>query len=252
MKTLPITVIILAHRNNQNLVTAVTSASFAAEILVIDNASGVDWQQFSHLSVSVKAENEPITDFSRIRNQAIKYAQHDWVFFLDSDEEVKEPVIPQVAALLASSAHGAVAFRSDVFYGKKLQYGEAGHQQVIRIGKKGHIQFTGAVHETASITGELLYTKIQILHHAHPNISEFIDDVSQYAAVVAEHKTTSQMVNLCQLLVFPPAKLFYGLIIQGGILDGWRGLVYAYCMSLHSLLVRIYRYEVLANRNQHP
>lgn len=248
MKPLPISVIILAHRNDDNLKKAIASAHFASEIMVIDNNSGADWNQFKDAPLKIISSTEPITDFSAVRNSASKQAKNDWVFFLDSDEEVAQPVIPHLAAILASpTAKGAAIFRSDVFYGKKLDYGEAGEQQLLRIGRKNNLQFVGAVHEVATVSGEMIYSKIHILHHAHPSINEFIEDVSSYAQMVAATKTTSLHRNLLEMIIFPPVKLFYGLIIQGGIMDGWRGVVYAACMSLHSLLVRIYRYELLTN-----
>lgn len=252
MKPLPISVIILAHRNDENLKKAVVSAQFASEIIIVDNNTGIDWKEFSTLPIKLIQESEVINDFSQVRNSAIKEAKNDWIFFLDSDEEIVQPAIPQLAVILASpSAQGAVVYRSDVFYGRKIEYGEAGNQQLLRIGKKDSIKFIGKVHEVASVPGELIYSKIQILHYAHPSITEFIEDVSNYAQLVAASKTTSTGRNLLELLVFPPVKFVYGLIIQGGIMDGWRGVVYASCMSLHSLLVRIYRYELLANPQKH-
>jgi glycosyltransferase involved in cell wall biosynthesis len=252
MKALPISVIILAHRNDSSLRKAVASVTFASEIIIIDNQSNVGWKEFPDVPLKIIVEKDPITNFSKVRNAALKEAANDWVFFVDSDEEVRQPVIPQLAAILASqTAKGAVIYRSDVFLGKKLEYGEAGHQQLLRIGKKDSMKFSGKVHEVAAVTGDLIYSKIQVLHHAHPSISEFIDDVSTYAQIIAPTKTTSFTLNLLEMIFYPPLKLFYGLVVQGGFLDGWRGLVYASCMSLHSLLVRIYRYELLSHSRKH-
>lgn len=247
MKHLPITIIMLVNRNDDNLRKALRSVSFADEIIIIDNKSGVAWREFDELPLVIKSIPEPLLDFSVVRNNAISLAKHDWIFFVDSDEEVVHPVVPQLAAILANqTAKGAVVYRSDVFYGRKLLYGEAGHQPLVRIGKKPNFKFTGKIHEVAVIEGELLYPRIELIHHAHPSINEFVNDVSQYAQIVAKTKTSNFIQNLAEMILFPPIKLLYALIIQGGIMDGWRGLVYASCMSLHSLLVRIYRYEDMA------
>jgi hypothetical protein len=248
MKPLPLTAIILAHKPGKKLENALASVSFANEVIIIDNNSGVDWTSLSKTyPLTVIANNSPITDFSAVRNSAISEASNDWVLFLDSDEEVVAPAVPKIAVLLTSNAKGGVVTRSDVFHGKKLEYGEAGNQQIIRLGKKGSIQFSGAVHEVASITGELSYTGIEILHHSHDSIKEFIADVSHYAFIAAQQKSTSFNQNLLEMLTYPIGKLLYGLFIQGGIIDGLPGVTYAYCMSLHSLLVRMFRYEILAH-----
>lgn len=247
MKPLPLSVIILVHRNDANLRRTLQSVSFAQDIVIFDNDSGVEWKEFKDLPLQIIKDSNPITDFSATRNALIKEAKNDWVLFLDSDEEVAAPAVPKVAAVLASSAQAAAVTRSDIFLGKKILYGEAGQQQIIRLGRKNTISFSGTVHEIAQVDGELFYSNIELLHHAHPSISEFISDVSGYAKMVAATKKTSLSTNLLELLFFPPIKLMYGLFIQGGIMDGWRGVVYAVCMSLHSLLVRIYRYELITN-----
>lgn len=247
MKPLPITVVILAHKSDKKLENALASVSFANQIIVIDNNSGADWNQLAKkYPLTVKTNPGVITNFSEVRNKALSDATNDWVFFIDSDEEVVAPAIPKLAVLLTSNAHGGVITRSDVFHGKKLEYGEAGNQQIIRLGKKNAISFNGAVHEVATVTGELSYTGIEVLHYSHDSIKEFIADIAQYAYIAAQQKSTSVNQNLLEMLTFPLGKLLYGLFIQGGIIDGWPGVTYAYCMSLHSLLVRMFRYEILA------
>lgn len=252
MTTLPLSVIMLVHRNDNNLRKALASVSFASEIVIIDHNSKVNWNEFETLPLVVKSMTEPMTDFSAVRNDALKIAKNDWVFFLDSDEEVVQPAIPKFAAILATTnVDGAVVYRSDIFHGKKMNYGEAGHQPLVRLGKKNALHFTGAVHETADVVRNVEYSRIELLHHAHPSINEFIVDVAEYAAIVAQHKKTSFLQNLLEMVLYPPAKLLYGLIIQGGMMDGWQGITYATCMSLHSLLVRIYRYEIITNAQHH-
>jgi len=249
MNKLAISVIMLVHRNDERLRKALTSVSFANQIVIIDNQSGVDWAELQkNYPLEVRKLKEKIEDFSKVRNQALGYAKNEWVFFVDSDEEVVRGAEPQLVELLSlANVSFGVVYRSDIFLGKQQHYGEAGHQALVRLGKKTRLHFTGMVHEIAVANGNCHYTRIELLHHAHPSISEFIDDVSGYAQIVARAKTTDFGQNLFELICFPPVKLLYGLFIQGGILDGWRGVVYACCMSLHSLLVRIYRYEILAN-----
>ncbi len=251
MKKLAVTAIILTHRAGQLFDQALSSVAWADEIMVIDNNAGLDpklYQQ-SH-GVTYSSINTPITDFATIRNQAMAKAKHDWVFFLDSDEQFPIETLPKISALIEDEGvAGAVLFRSDVFYGKKLNYGEAGHQPIIRMMRKQQAHFVGHVHEVAQVNGEIKHLNLELLHYAHPSISEFIADVTHYAQIAAQNSPpTSFWKNFLELILFPPGKLLFGLFIQGGIADGWRGLIYASCMSLHSLLVRIFRYEKMASQ----
>lgn len=245
MTKLALTIIILTNRADERFAATLANAQFADEVLVIDNKSGNDWSALKEKhSFHVIDHHEPITNFSQVRNNSLKHVSHHWVLFLDSDETVAEHSIPVISEIIQkNTSDGIIARRSDVFYGEKLEYGEAGNQPIIRMGKRNTIHFTGAVHEVAQINGHLAHAEVEILHYSHPSISEFIAKVSQYSHQVAQEKQSTWLQLLFELLLYPPAKFLYGYCIQGGYQDGWRGLVYAACMSLHSLIVRIYTYE---------
>ncbi len=248
MKKLPLTVIILTDRSDERFAKAVASSQFAHEVLIISNRIDQDLQQL-HPSYSFKVEEWPevITDFSHVRNAALKLASQDWVLFLDSDEEVADHSVSEIEKFITEGAVDGVAVRrSDIFHGKQLEYGEAGSQLLLRLGKKNSLKFTGAVHEVATVSGQTVPSLIEIYHHSHPSIHEFIAKIAVYSKQVAENRQQISFLQLLlELLLFPPGKFVYALFIQGGIIDGWHGVVYAVCMSLHSLLVRVYLYEKL-------
>ncbi len=224
---------------------ALASLPDVAEVLIFDNSSGADWSVFTTFhGFHVYTLTEPITDFAAIRNQALSMAEHDWVLFIDSDEVIT-PESFTALTTFCENPHGQAAsvVRSDVFYGKKLQYGEAGNQPLVRLCNKHFCAFTGAVHERAVVKGSIVQSGITLEHYSHTSISEFIATVSVYAQLLGRQKKASKKQLVFEMLTFPLGKLYYGLVIQGGFLDGWRGIVYAACMSLHSLLVRVYAYE---------
>lgn len=248
MNQTPLTIIILTHRSDERLEQAIASAQFANDVLVIANRIEHEVQSLrSKYTFQIMPWDQPITDFSQVRNEAMKHAKHDWVLFLDSDEVISPQSIPEIQRLIAENhALGYGVRRSDVFLGKQLEYGEAGNQLILRLGRKESMKFSGKVHEVADVAGKVAPSSISLLHYSHPSISEFISKVSQYAQQVASERMNQPITFsklLFELLVYPPAKFLYSLLIQGGIADGWHGVVYAACMSLHSILVRVYLYE---------
>lgn len=245
MKQLPLTICIITHRADERMKAALESACIAAEVLVIDNHSGINWTGIEEMPfIHIHTLPEPITDFAAVRNQALALAEHEWVLFLDSDEVLGPESHAELQQFLdAPTTQAASVIRSDIFHSKELQYGEAGQQIMIRLCHKQHCTFEQAVHEEARVRGVVFPSKIKILHYSHPTISEFIESVATYAQMIGAQKKVSKRRLLVELLFFPVGKFFYGILIQGGFLDGWRGIVYAACMSLHSLLVRAYAYE---------
>jgi glycosyltransferase involved in cell wall biosynthesis len=242
-----LSVIILAHRVDQRLEDAIKSVQFANEVLVVNNTrteSLSDLQE--QYRFTLLPWSEPISDWSTVRNSAINHAAQDWVLFLDSDEVISVESVPQVQSLIENNFFdGALIKRSDVFHGRKLNYGEAGNQPLVRIGKKNKMSFSRPVHEEAHIKGLLSTTDIEILHHSHLSITDFFQTVCRYARMEARYRfDNGQKLFLPTMALFPLGKFLLNYFGKLGFLDGWQGLVYAFMMSLHSICVRVYQYEL--------
>lgn len=242
---LPLTVIVLVGSKTKHLPETLRSVEWASEIILFDNNSGFDFTQIAIDSrVMILFDQNPITDFAATRQMLQAKATQPWVFFVDSDEVVILHSLPELQAVLQEPAlHGLSTIRSDVFLGKQLAYGEAGSQAIIRLVRPEYCTWQNQVHEVAEIDGSVSNAPMTLLHHSHESITAFIAEVTRYARLAALHRTSNSGRNLLELILFPPLKLLYSLVVQGGVLDGWRGVVYACCMSLHSLLVRVYWYE---------
>lgn len=248
MKTtekLPISVIILTNRCNQVFARSLSSAQFAQEVLLIDNQSGNDWRELALKNqFRVLKYDEKISDFSRVRNWAMKEAKFEWVLFLDSDEVLGDDTREIVASILELQLYdGVYAWRSDIFYGKILKYGEAGRQRILRFFRKDLTKFERAIHETAFVSGGVGQSDIEIEHYAHENLSDFLAQVFWYGFQIGQNYPGDKAKIIFEMLFFPPLKFVWNFGFKLGFLDGWRGLIYAMTMSLHSLVVRVSAYE---------
>ncbi|MBD3279809.1 MAG: glycosyltransferase [Candidatus Pacebacteria bacterium] len=226
---LPLSVIIITHRQDQRFYQAQKSAQFAQEVLIVK-------------------PTQPISDFAQVRNQALKQAQHNWVLFLDSDEIIDAQSIAQLKTLLTNPDVQAYTLkRTDVFLNQALTAGEAYQQHLIRLMKKQAAHFQYQVHEQAVVKGLVQTSNLQLWHYAHQSLADFWQKITYYAKLKAQELTKenfSKSKLIWQLLTYPPAKFINNFFIKQGFRDRWRGLVYATMMSLHSLMVRIYLYEL--------
>lgn len=242
MSKLPLSVVIMAHRSDDRLRRCLASVTFADEIIVLDDNSGQDWRKYP--SVKVVAFSCPL-DFSAVRNQGLTVATHEWVLFLDSDEVLDQQASTMLpAALENSEINGYYLPRIDWFKGRALKYGEVGNVQILRLVRKSKARFVRQVHEVAQVQGKTANFHVKIDHFPHKNVSEFVSKVNNYARIEASSRPPySQLRWWTEVICFPLGKFVVNFFGKLGCLDGWRGLVYAYCMSLHSLLVRMYVYE---------
>lgn len=245
MKNLPLTAIILTDRGDSVFEKCLASVQFAQEVLVVDNNSLNDWQKLAQSNhFKILSYSRKVNNFSEVRNWAMKKAQHDWVFFLDSDELVGEETPALLESLMSTDLYdGVYVWRSDIFYGQKLKYGEAGRQRILRFFKKDVANFNRAIHEVAKISGRIGQSEIEIEHYAHKNISDFLNQVFKYSFQIGQNYQTNKIKIIFEMIFFPPAKFFLNYILKLGFLDGWRGLIYAMIMSLHSLVVRVSAFE---------
>lgn len=245
--TINISVLVINHRADQRLVHCLQSVNWADQVVVIDYGSEADWKTINpDGTIEVIEQNQLLQDFSQARNEALQHARHEWVLFLDSDEEVDQKSIPLIKELLTKNSYDAVSIiRQDYFLGKPLQYGEAGHQEIIRLGKKASLQFIKPVHEVAMVDGRIYQSGILIHHYAHQSIAEFFESIVGYAEHQAKHTIKQgETFSPIKMMVWPIGKCVWNLVIKRGIFDGWRGIVYATMMSCHSFFVRVFMYEL--------
>lgn len=239
--TIPCTAVVITHQFDKQCKRALNSLRDFKEVLVFDNASGIQQSDLSLPQLKiVPLPSTPISDFAKIRNRALAKATFEWVFFLDSDEVLQPFAAKNLTQTLTSTnARGIECTRSDFFLGKQLLYGEAGAQKIVRLLHKNHATFVSAIHEIAKIDGPIHSSDLVIHHFSHASISAFIADVTKYASLIGAQKKFS----LFELLFYPPAKFVMQFVLKAGFLDGHRGLVYALIMSIHSITVRATAYE---------
>lgn len=245
MSKIPLSVVILAQQPSAQLHTAIKSVLFADEIIVVDT-SGQKSVQLLNASTAIIKQLPPVTDFASTRNQALNLTKNDWVFFLDSDEIC---LCPDSEKLLICLQQPLVAFgvkRIDHFLGKTLHYGETAEANPLRLIRKQHCQYSGSVHETPDCNGKVKNISPQLIkidHYPHASVGSFFSKILWYSKLEAYQRSASILRLLLELLTYPVGKWLYNMFFLRGILDGYRGVIYATLMSYHSLFVRLYQIE---------
>jgi glycosyltransferase involved in cell wall biosynthesis len=240
-----LTICIVTNRVDERCIRALESSQVAESILILDHHSGADW---STLATMYRFEVRelpagPITDFAAVRNLALAVTKTEWILFLDSDEYIPPDQLQTLHTVLTESAADAYTVtRIDHFLGQAVRHGE-GSVRLIRLLRTARAHFVGAVHEQATTTGTTSHSGIELHHTSHESVAAFVTKVSWYARMAAAECRVGFWSNMLQLVFYPPGKFIWNFICKSGWRDGWRGLVYAVLMSLHSVCVRVYRYE---------
>lgn len=241
-----ISAIVLCKNGQRTLQQCLQSLSFVSEVILADDGS-TDASREIASKFGARIRTLSYTDsFAAKRNEALSYALHDWVLFIDSDEVVSATLAQHIKK--ATTQINYVGFyiqRTDVFLGRFLRFGETGNTWLLRLAHKSAFLPSGGwqrmVHEVWKIQGNTGKLNGPLLHYPHTSIKRIIEKINRYTdlEVKERKKTTNKWIPFLQMLVYPPGKFLYTYILKLGFLDGFPGFVMSYCMSLHSLCVRI-------------
>lgn len=241
-----ITAIILVHNQERVLSRAIGSVQFCDEVLVIDDKS-TDTSVEVAKKLGARVIERPLNnDFAAQRNFGLKQAKHEWVLFIDADEEVSETLRKEIVSTLEKnpSENGYYLRRNDIFLGKPLYHGETAHAHFLRLGRKNKGKWARPVHEFWQIEGPTGSLSQPILHHPHASIQSFIDKINYYTEIEAKYRSDQgKTTSVVEMIVWPLGKFLDNFFLKAGVFDGYRGLIMAVMMSLHSLIVRVKLYE---------
>lgn len=237
-----ISAVVIAKNEEKRLRECLLSLSWCDEVIVVDNNStdktaGV--ARRAGAKVYLFTEDD---DFAALRNFGLEKAQNDWVFFVDADElvsrELADEIYQHIAQFL-SSVNGFYLTRQDVLWGKELKFGDVGKTSFLRLARKDKGKWQGKVHETWEVLGEKKELKNPLIHHPHPNVSEFLSEINYYSSLRAkELYDRGEKANFWTIIMYAKGKFFYNFFIKQGFRDGVEGMIHALLMSFYSFLVR--------------
>lgn len=248
-----LSVVILTRNEEKNIIECLQSIAFADEILLIDDNSS---DNTIKLAKNLKLKNLKIikksldNNFSNQRNFALSKVGNDWVLFIDADEQVSGTLAQEIMTTLKDEKkyNGYFIKRTDIFFGKKLNYGETSKMKLLRLGNKRFGSWKGTVHEKWEIDGLVGELKHEMLHCPHKTIREFLSEINYYTDLRAHELSLSHTtIHWYDNILYPFGKFILNYFLKLGFLDGVEGLIFALMMSFHSFLVRSKLYSAKKN-----
>lgn len=238
-----ISTVILYKNEQESLLRCLDSLSWCKDVVVVvDSHDGASIPKVSHSGVTI-TQRLLQSDFSAQRTYGMEQAKSDWVFFIDADEQMSRELQETMSHLVPEEALSAYTIcRTDVFWGKKLHFGEVGdslHNGILRLVNRKKGSWKGVVHEIFQPIAPVGKLRGMLLHYPHQTLSEFIHHVNFYSSLRAQEiKDRPTWRLFIELIAYPPAKFFYTYVVKLGLLDGPAGFTYSFMMSFHSFLVR--------------
>ncbi len=237
MEIIRVTGCVITHDEARNIERCLRSMSFCDELLVVDSRS-TDGTRELAAALGARVIDRDWPGFRSQREFAIGAARHDWILFLDADEELA----PEGAALIRGlrdrgmlggegpgAARGYWLPRLNRYYGRFLRHGDWRSDRGLRLFDRRHARVAGReVHEHIEVKGPVASLDARVLHDSYRDLDEQLTKLSKYARLMAESwYREGRRASLLACLVNPSWRFLRSFLLRGGFLDGWRGYVVA-------------------------
>ncbi|MFN8582437.1 MAG: glycosyltransferase family 2 protein [Gemmatimonadaceae bacterium] len=228
---IPLTVVIAARDEARQIGDCVRSASFAAEVLVVENDSRDETRDVA-AAAGATVFSHPFSTIGNQRNAAIQRALHPWILVLDADERASSALGDELGALIASppnpSVHAYRVRRRNVFLGKEIQHGGWERDHPVRFFSRDLRYNDRAVHEHVVTSGPVGELRERITHEPYESLAEYFEKLIRYGrGWAAQQAARGRTGSLFSVVFKPPARFFSMLVLRAGFLDGARGVILA-------------------------
>lgn len=199
-------------------------------VLVYDNGSADDTIAICERFANVRVETGPFEGFGATKSRAVGLAAGDWVLSIDADEYLSPDLL---ASLRAANLEDGVAYaieRFNVFMGRRVRHGGWGDDWLVRLFDRRRSGFDDSpVHEKVSVPEGVRVERLEgaLWHVAVTDIDQFLGKISRYSELEIERSRHTH--HPAVIAVHATWAVFRSYVLKLGFLEGWRGLVIAYC-----------------------
>ncbi len=232
--SVPVTVIIAARNEADEIGDCVRSVAWAREVLVVENDSTDDTVAVAR-AAGATVFSHPFTTIGAQRNAAIARATQPWILVVDADERGTPALGAEVSRLVATppdASGGAVrayrAPRRNFFFGREIRHGGWERDRPVRLFDATLRYDERPVHEHVIVEGAHGTLGEPLLHTPYATLDEYFEKLGRYSRSWAEqHYARGRRAGLSDLLVRPLGRVVSMLVLRGGWRDGGHGVVLA-------------------------
>ena len=184
----------------------------------------------SWVSEIVKVETDGLKgSFADWRNLGAKRAKSEWLFYVDSDEEVSGKLKEVILQVIPSDEFAAYAIpRRNILLGHEMKWGGWRPDFVLRLIRKDRLKgWKGELHEQPEITGTVCHLKEPLIHVSHRNLSDMVEKTNRWSEIEAKLLFDSghPKMNIFRFFSAGFREVWYRGVRKLGFLDGTVGII---------------------------
>lgn len=222
---------VITFNEEQHIRRCLESVRWCDEIVVVDSFSTDRTREICREFTDAIYEQAWLGYVGQ-RNFIRKKASHEWVLFLDADEEISPPLKEEIQRELDDGDPTVVGYQfpRQVYYlGRWIRHGEWYPDIKLRLFLKNKGRSVGREpHDHVVVSGPVKTLKNVIYHYTYDNITDHLSTLNRYSSITAEEKwSEGERFSLLDLMFRPCWRFFRGYVIKGGFLDGRHGVLIA-------------------------
>ena len=227
-----LSVFLPAYNEEANIERCLRSLQFADEIIIYDgNSTDNTIEICNKYNCKIHFRNA-WNGFGIAKQEAVDFAQNNWVLVIDADEELTEKLIEKLINMQTTNQSKYSAYkinRKSYFLGKLINYSSWQSDAPLRLFDKRVGKFNqNIVHEFVEIDAEVGLIKEHILHYTYPTLKGYLDKMIKYAELGAEQNfQRGKSSSLSRAILSAILKFVKMYFLRLGILDGKHGLILA-------------------------
>lgn len=226
-----LSVIVITHNEQANILDCLSSLDFADELIVLDNESTDETVAIARRFGAIVSTTADWPGFGVQKNRALTLAQGDWVLSIDADERVTADLRDEIKAIVsdASSLNLYCFPRLSSYCGQFMHHSGWRPDYVTRLFRRGTAEFsTDLVHERVVSQDSPVKLKASLIHLSFPNFESVLDKVNRYSTAGALSMTLKgRSASLWSALGHGAWAFFRTYFLRRGFLDGQLGLALA-------------------------
>lgn len=194
--------------------------------------------------------HKPVGFVEPARNFAISQASGEWIFVIDADEAVKEPLAVKIQNI-TSTNHNKSFFRiprKNIIFNKWIKHARWWPDLQIRLFRKGEVSWLNEIHSIPVTQGDGVDFEIKeenaIVHYNYSTISQFISRMDRYTSIQAqEYLSQRSEIKIHDILRKPFGEFLSRYLASEGYKDGLHGLVVCALQAFSELILYLKVWE---------
>ena len=243
-----LSVVVSAYNEEKKIEDCLKSASFADEIILINNTS-----QDKTVEIARKYTSKIFTRPNNImlninKNFGFSKASSDWILSLDADERISVELQKEIKREIKTSkqTNGYWIPRKNIIFGKWMQSEMWWPDYQLRLFKKGMGKFPQKhVHEYLEVMGETQKLKEVLIHNHYSSIDQYLYKMEKiYTESEVKNKLEKKVkVQWYDCLRYPVSDFLKTFFLQKGYKDGLHGLVLSLLQAFYMEVVFVKLWE---------